>query len=60
MWYVNVDGKEGWVPSSILQIMTDEDLQTSSEGTPTDTQSNEISADNSELSDDTGKPSTGK
>lgn len=49
MWYVNADGQEGWVPSDILQLMTDEDTESSRESTP---QSAEMSAESSEVSDD--------
>lgn len=52
VWYVNADGLEGWVPSGILQLLTDEDTGSSRESTPMDALSNEASADNSEMSDD--------
>lgn len=51
MWYVNADGQEGWVPSSILQLVTDE-ADSSREGTPNDVLSAEASADSSEVSDE--------
>lgn len=52
MWYVNADGQEGWVPSDILQLLTEEDTESSRESTPNDMLSNEASAENSEMSDD--------
>ena len=55
MWYVNADGKEGWVPSNILRLLTEEEMQSSDgESTPTDARSIEVSADNSEISDSEG------
>lgn len=49
IWYVNVDGKEGWVPSDTVRLMGENELESSRESTPGDPC---ISADNSELSDD--------
>ena len=56
LWYVNADGMEGWVPSDILRLMGDEDFPSSGQSTPMDMLSGEVSADNSEMSDD-GKSS---
>lgn len=50
VWYVNADGQEGWVPSNILQLLTDEG--DSRESTPNDLLSAEASADSSEVSDE--------
>ena len=56
MWYVNADGMEGWVPSSILRMMTDDEFANSSgQSTPMDLLS---SADHSELSEDGESHST--
>ena len=56
MWYVNADGMEGWVPSDVLRLMVDDDFQSSGQSTPMDMLSAEVSADNSEVSDDGKSP----
>ena len=57
-WYVNMDGKEGWLPSSILRIMTDEELGGSATTSPSRTKlsSHGTSADASDFSDSDGQP----
>jgi hypothetical protein len=58
MWYVNADGKEGWLPSSILRaMMGDEVTMTSGESTPSEVKLNSTgaSADASDMSDSDGK-----
>lgn len=58
MWYVNADGKEGWLPSSILRAMTEEEMMlTSGESTPVDIKlsSTGASADASDMSDSDGE-----
>lgn len=58
MWYVNADGKEGWLPSDILRaMMGDEATMTSGESTPSEVKlnSNGASADASDMSDSDGK-----
>ena len=57
MWYVNVDGKEGWLPSSILRIMNEEELGGSATSSPSRTKlsSHGTSADASDFSDSDGK-----
>ena len=59
MWYVNADGKEGWLPSNILRaMMGDEVTMTSGESTPAGTTklgSTGASADASDMSDSDGK-----
>lgn len=56
MWYVNADGKEGWLPSNILRAMIGEDVLTSGESTPVDIKlsSTGASADASDMSDSDG------
>ncbi len=46
-----MEGKEGWVPSNVLDIMNEYD-GSSSESTPSGFRSDTVSADNSDLSDD--------
>lgn len=57
MWYVNVDGNEGWLPSSVLRILTDEELGGSTATSPCRTKlsSHGASADASDLSDSDGQ-----
>lgn len=57
MWYVNLDGKEGWVPSSILRIMNEEELGGSATSSPSRSKLNShgTSADASDFSDSDGK-----
>ena len=58
MWYVNADGKEGWLPSNILRSMIGDDLVlTSGESTPVDIKfsSTGASADASDMSDSDGE-----
>lgn len=57
MWYVNADGKEGWLPSNILRAMIGDEMLTSGESTPVDTKLNSTgaSADASDMSDSDGK-----
>ena len=58
MWYVNADGKEGWLPSNILRAMLGDDLtMTSGESTPAEVKLNStgVSADASDMSDSDGK-----
>lgn len=58
MWYVNADGKEGWLPSNILRaMMGDEVTMTSGESTPSEVKLNSTgaSADASDMSDSDGK-----
>lgn len=47
-----MEGKEGWVPSNVLELVNDDDIASSSEGTPSGVRSGTVSADNSDLSDD--------
>ena len=59
MWYVNADGKEGWLPSNILRAMIgDESMMSSGESTPVDIKlsSTGASADASDMSDSDGEP----
>ena len=58
MWYVNADGKEGWLPSNILRSMIGDDMAlTSGESTPADIKfsSTGASADASDMSDSDGE-----
>ena len=58
MWYVNADGKEGWLPSNILRAMIgDELIMSSGESTPVDIKlsSTGASADASDMSDSDGE-----
>lgn len=57
MWYVNADGKEGWLPSNILRAMIEDDntAVTSGESTPVKLSSTGASADASDMSDSDGK-----
>ncbi len=54
MWYVNCDGKEGWVPADILKEYTDDELPVSGDTTPGSRtpgsllSSNPVSSDESE------------
>ncbi len=56
IWYVNADGMEGWVPSDVLRMMQEDEFQSSGQSTPVDALSAEVSADNSEMSDDGESP----
>lgn len=50
VWYVNCDGKEGWVPADLLKEYVDDDLSgQSGESTPASLlSSNPVSSDESE------------
>ena len=49
---MNADGKEGWLPSNVLQILTDNN-NASGERTPSP--SNKVSSDENQSSDDDGE-----
>ena len=49
MWYVNCDGKEGWVPANLLREYVDDDIQTSGESTPMSASSAGMSSDDSDI-----------
>ena len=57
MWYVNLDGKEGWLPSSILKIMNEEELGGSATSSPSRSKlsSHGTLADASDFSDSDGR-----
>ncbi len=50
-WYVNVDGKEGWVPCNVLRMMTDEEMDAFRDGS---TNSSANSSHDSDLEDTQG------
>ena len=54
MWYVNIDGKEGWLPSSLLQIMADDGLLDTSGGSSLSGSRNESTETSAEPSDSEG------
>jgi len=47
-----MEGKEGWVPSNVLEFMSEYDMTSSTSSTPSGFRSGTASADNSDLSDD--------
>ena len=50
VWYVNCDGKEGWVPADILKEYVDDEIPVSGESTPNSSRlsSNPVSSDECE------------
>ena len=49
VWYVNCDGKEGWVPANLLREFVDDAMQTSGESTPMSASSAGMSSDDSDM-----------